>query len=89
MSPISLLGRAIQVYADAAALGIQITNNHSLFGGDNLLEEDPIDDLYNQVYILRGYSGEPIAHIPVSRVPVLGRWIQLTGIDGQQVSSLR
>lgn len=79
MSPISLLGRATQVYADAAALGIQISNNHSLFGGDDLLDENPIDDLHDQIYILRGYCGEPIAHMPVRRVPVRGRWIQLTG----------
>lgn len=68
MSPLSLLGHSTQDYADAAALGMHICNNHSLFEGDELFEENPIDHLDDQVYILRGGNGEPIAHMPVSRI---------------------
>lgn len=70
--PISLLRRSTRDYADAAALGIIIFNNHSLFEGDELFEEDLSEELYEQVYILRGYDGEPIAHMPVNRIQLSG-----------------
>lgn len=63
-----MLGRSTQMYADAAAFGVHIPDNHSLFEGDELFDEKPVDDLYDQVYTLRGYNGEPIAHMPVSSV---------------------
>lgn len=66
MSPISLPRRSTQIYADATAFGVHISNNHSLFEGGELFEESPIDDLYDQVYVLRGYNGEPIAHMPMN-----------------------
>lgn len=68
MSPISLLGRSAQIYADAAALGIHIPTNHSLFEGDELYDKTLLEDLRDQVYMLRGCSGEPVAHMPVSQI---------------------
>ena len=68
MSSISLLGRSTEIYADAAAFGIHIFDNHSLFEGEELFEGNPIEDLYDQVYTLRRWTGEPIAHMPVSRI---------------------
>ena len=65
---ISLFGRSTEIYADAAAFGIHMSDNHSLFEGDKLFEENPIEDLYDQVYILRACTGEPIAYMPVSRI---------------------
>lgn len=64
MSPISLLGHSDQIYADAAALGIHIPDNNSLFEGDDLFDKTPLEDLHDQVYMLRGCSGEPVAHMP-------------------------
>ncbi|KAF6218119.1 hypothetical protein HO133_006077 [Letharia lupina] len=64
MSPISLLGRSAQIYADAAALGIDIPTNHSLFEGGELFDKTLLEDLRDQVYMLRGCSGEPVAHMP-------------------------
>ena len=68
MSSISLLGRSTQDYADAAALGVHITENYNLFQGDKVFEENPFEHLHNEIYILRGRSGEPVAHMPVSLV---------------------
>ena len=68
MSSIALLGRSTEIYSDAAAFGIHIFDNHSLFEGDELFEGNPIEDLYDQVYTLRRWTGEPIAHMPVSRI---------------------
>ncbi|CAF9930154.1 MAG: hypothetical protein ALECFALPRED_004538 [Alectoria fallacina] len=66
MSSISLLGRSTEIYADAAAFGIHIFDNHSLFEGEELFEGNPIEDLYDQVYTLRRWTGEPIAHMPMN-----------------------
>ncbi|CAD6586676.1 MAG: hypothetical protein ASARMPREDX12_002487 [Alectoria sarmentosa] len=62
----SLLGRSIEIYADAAASGVHISDNHCLFEGDELFEGNPVEDLYDQVYTLRGCTGEPIAHLPMN-----------------------
>ena len=68
MFPISSISRSIQIYADAAALGIHTSNNHGLFEDDELFEENLVDDGHEQVSIRRGGSREPIAHMPVSRL---------------------
>lgn len=64
MLTISSLWYSTKNYGDAATLAIHISDDHNLFEGDKLFEETPFEDLYDQVYILRGYSGEPVAHMP-------------------------
>lgn len=90
MSAIPLRGRSTQIYGDAVALGTHTSNNHGLFEGDELFKESPIEDLDDQVYILRRYNGEPIAHMPVMQSQALWPCNLLMGIGEQQhVSSLR
>lgn len=73
MFTISSLGYSIKHYGDAATLGIHISDNHNLFKGDEFFEETLFEDLYDQVYILRGYNDEPVAHMPVSQIQVSWR----------------
>lgn len=87
MLTISSLWYSTKNYGDAATLAIHISDDHNLFEGDKLFEETPFEDLYDQVYILRGYSGEPVAHMPVSQIQVPWRELLLTGVEGQQQMS--
>lgn len=66
MSPISSLRHSTHDYAAAATLGVHIIDNHSLFQGDKIFEENLLEHLYDEIYILRGRNGEPVAHWPVS-----------------------
>ena len=65
-----LFGLSAQTYADATALGAQIRHKSNLLKGDELFEANPVEDLHEEVYVLRGDHGEPIAHMPVSQIQI-------------------
>ena len=67
MSSRALSGLSTRVYTDVADLGIQACGDHSLLlEGNGFFEENIIDCLDHQSYVLRGNSGAPIAHMPVN-----------------------
>ena len=67
MSSKSLSGLSTQVYADVAALYIQVCGNHSLLlEGDGFFEGNTINALDDQPCVFGGHSGEPTAHMPVN-----------------------
>ena len=67
MSPLSLLGH---IYDDAVAFGLRIADHSDLFRLDRGFEELSHEDRHDSpVFLLREYSSEPIAHMPVGVEP--------------------
>ena len=73
MSPISLSTLTTPVYADPATLDVRTRTNDRLSTANELLDQNPIENLYDHVYILREVYGGLITHGPVSHIHMM--WI--------------